>query len=107
MIDWSRIVGFQWDAGNARKNLDKHGVQQAEAEEAFLYEPLIVAQDLRHSEQDLRHSEDEDRFHALGATHAGRRLHITFAIRAGGTLIRVVSARDMSSKERAFYAERQ
>jgi uncharacterized DUF497 family protein len=100
MIDWSRIVGFQWDAGNARKSVDKHGVQQAEAEEAFLNEPLVVAQDARHSEK-------ESRFHALGATHAGRRLHITFTIRAGGTLIRVISARDMSSKERAVYAERQ
>lgn len=100
MIDWSRILGFQWDAGNARKNVDKHGVHQAEAEEAFLNEPLIVA-------QDLRHSEDEDRFHALGATHAGRRLHVTFTIRADGTLIRVISARDMSNKERAFYAKRQ
>lgn len=100
MIDWARIVGFQWDAGNGRKSADKHGVQQAEAEEAFLNEPLIVA-------QDLLHSEAEDRFHALGATHAGRRLHVTFTIRAGGTLIRVISARDMSSKERALYAKRQ
>ena len=100
MIDWSRIVGFQWDAGNARKNVDKHGVQQAEAEEAFLSEPLIVA-------EDRRHSSAESRFHALGATGAGRRRHVTFTIRAEGTLIRVISARDMSSKERAVYAQRQ
>ncbi len=98
MIDWARIVGFQWDAGNARKSTDKHGVEQAEAEETFLNEPLIVAQDLRHSEL-------ESRYHALGATHAGRRLHITFTVRASGTLIRIISARDMSSKERALYAQ--
>jgi hypothetical protein len=98
MVDWSRIVGFEWDAGNARKNVDKHEVAQVEAEEAFFQRPSIVA-------GDARHSVIENRFHALGVTAAGRRLHITFTIRASGTLIRVISARDMSSKERAVYAQ--
>lgn len=31
MIDVEKIEGFDWDAGNARKN-EKHGVTQAEAE---------------------------------------------------------------------------
>jgi uncharacterized DUF497 family protein len=95
MIDWSRIVGFEWDAANARKNVDKHGVAQSEAEEAFFHRPLIAA--------DMRHSGSESRFHALSVTAAGRRLHVTFTIRANGTLIRVISARDMSSRERAVY----
>jgi uncharacterized DUF497 family protein len=98
MIDWSRIVGFEWDAGNGRKNEDKHDVAQMEAEEAFFHRPLIVVEDTRHSAL-------ENRFHALGVTAAGRRLHVTFTIRASGTLIRVISARDMSSKERAVYAQ--
>lgn len=98
MFDWSRIIGFQWDVGNSRKNVDKHSVQQSEAEEPFFNEPLIVAQDSRHSAQ-------ESRLHALGSTHQGRRLHITFTLRASGALIRVISARDMSSKERAYYAQ--
>jgi uncharacterized protein len=97
MFDWSRIVGFEWDAGNARKNVEKHAVTQAEAEEAFFHRPLIVA--------DMRHSASERRFHALGATAAGRRLHVTFTVRASGTLLRVISARDMSSKERAVYVQ--
>lgn len=29
MLDFSRILGFDWDAGNARKSVDKHGVGQA------------------------------------------------------------------------------
>ena len=98
MIDWARIVGFQWDDGNARKNADKHGVGQAEAEEPFFNEPLIVAQDVRHSGL-------ETRFHALGVTQAGRRLHVTFTLREDGARIRIISARDMSSRERAFYAQ--
>ena len=98
MIDWARVVGFQWDAGNAHKSADKHGVAASEAEEAFFNEPLVVA-------GDSRHSQSETRFHALGATHSGRRLHITFTLRAEGTLIRVISARDMSQKERILYAQ--
>jgi uncharacterized protein len=98
MIDWSRLAGFEWDAGNARKSLDKHGVSQAEAEEAFFNAPLLVLEDDRHSGAEVR-------FHALGHTDKTRRLHITFTLRRGNTLIRVISARDMSAKERIAYEQ--
>ncbi len=45
----------------------------------------------------------EPRFHGLGETSAGRRLHLTFTLRFDGTKIRVISARDMHRKERATY----
>jgi uncharacterized protein len=96
MIDWARIVGFNWDAGNERKSLEKHRVSQAEAEQAFFNEPLLVL------EED-RHSFVEARFHALGRTNEDRRLHITFTLRGNGALIRVISARDMSARERLAY----
>jgi len=35
MFDYSRIMGFDWDEGNARKN-EKNGVSMAEAEQIFL-----------------------------------------------------------------------
>jgi uncharacterized protein len=98
MIDWARVEGFQWDEGNARKSSDRHGVGQAEAEQLFFNEPLLVVQDLRHSLY-------EPRFHALGRTDQGRRLHVTFTLREGATRIRVISARDMGRKERARYAQ--
>ena len=41
MIDLSRISGFDWDGGNARKN-DKHGVSMAEAEQVFFNAPLLL-----------------------------------------------------------------
>jgi len=88
-------VGFDWDEGNTRKN-EKHGVTNAEIEQPFLNVPLIVA-------DDSKHSSDERRFHALGRTGADRWLHITFTERGSGTLIRPISARDMSRKERAIY----
>ena len=96
MIDWTRVVGFDWDAGNERKSVDKHGVRQTEAEQAFFNQPLLVL-------EDERHSADEPRFHALGRTEAGRRLQITFTLRREGSLVRVISARDMSARERAIH----
>ena len=90
-------MGFDWDAGNSRKN-EKHGVAKAEVEQAFLNEPLIVSLDIGHSGQ-------EPRFHALGRTDANRCLHITFTERGGGTLIRPISARAASRKERKVYEE--
>ena len=98
MIDWPRVEGFEWDAGNARKSSDRHGVRQAEAEQLFFNEPLLVV-------EDPRHSVDEPRFHALGRTDQGRLLHVTFTLSAAATRIRVISARDMSRKERARYAQ--
>lgn len=96
MIDFGRIVGFDWDQGNARKSADKHGVDQSEAEQVFLNNPLLVSVDVRHSER-------ESRWHALGRTNADRRLHVTFTLRADDTLVRVISARDMSRDERGRY----
>ncbi len=98
MLDWTRVVGFDWDAGNERKSLDKHGVTRAEAEQPFLNEPLLVLEDDRHSVGELR-------FHALGRTNAMRRLHVAFTLRPENTLIRVISARDMSAKERVVYEQ--
>ena len=97
MINFEHVEGFDWDAGNARKN-ERHGVSQAEAEQVFFDARLLVA-------ADEGHSQAEPRFHALGATLAGRALHITFTLRAEGRKIRVVSAHDMSRKERTYYEQ--
>lgn len=98
MIDFEKIEGFDWDAGNARKSEAKHGVSQTEAEQVFFNAPLLLA-------ADPKHSETEPRFHALGRTNAGRWLHISFTLRFGGRKIRVISARDMHRKERIVYEE--
>lgn len=100
MIDWAHIAGFDWEAGNQRKNVDKHGVSQFEAEQVFFNQPLLVLEDPKHSQK-------ETRYHALGKTDEARQLHITFTIRSVGTLIRVISARDMHRKERVVYEQSQ
>ena len=97
MIDLAKAIGFEWDEGNSRRN-DQHGVSMAEAEQVFFNSPLLVLPDPRHSEAELR-------FHALGKTNEGRRLHITFTLRDAGQFIRVISARDMNRKERVIYEQ--
>ena len=95
MIDLAVIVGFDWDAGNARKN-ETHDVSMREAEQVFFGRPLLVL-------ADEKHSQVEARFHIMGRTYLGRGLHLTVTLRGGGTLIRVISARDMHRKERDIY----
>jgi uncharacterized protein len=98
MIDWSRLEGFEWDAGNDRKSQLKHAVSAAEAEQVFFNAPLLVV-------LDEAHSQAESRLHGLGRSDVGRLLHVTFTLRAQGRLIRVISARDMHRKERAIYGQ--
>ena len=97
MVDLSKIIGFEWNEDNARKN-EHHGVSGAEAEQVFFNAPLLLL-------LDARHSDTEPRFHALGKTIEGRRLHITFTLRNADQLIRVISARDMHPKERMNYEQ--
>ncbi len=98
MIDWKRIIGFEWDSGNDRKSDEKHGVSLSEAEQVFFNQPLLVL-------DDVKHSQSETRYHALGKTDEIRLLHITFTLRSSGTLIRVISARDMHRKEKVIYGQ--
>ena len=90
----SQCIGFDWDKGNIDKNLLKHKVSPAECEQIFFNHPL-VAQD------DIIHSRTEKRFYALGRTDSRRTLFIVFTVR--NSLIRIISARDMSRKEREAF----
>jgi uncharacterized DUF497 family protein len=96
MIDWQLVTGFEWDDGNARKSVTKHDVSQTEAEQLFFNEPLLMV-------SDFKHSTEETRIHALGKSDEGRKLHATFTLRQSKTKIRIISARDMSKKERKHY----
>ena len=86
--------GFDWRGGNAEKNLDRHQVTPLETEQVFFNTPLLAGGDPAHSDK-------ENRFFALGQTDEGRELFVAFTMRA--RRLRVVSARDMSRKERRVY----
>lgn len=96
MIDFGRIDGFDWDDGNARKSLDKHGVGQLQAEQALIDPMVLVA-------PDEKHSASERRYHALGKTADELVLQLTFTLRDNGRKLRVISERPANRKERAIY----
>jgi uncharacterized protein len=91
--DLAQCRGFQWDEGNAEKNWVQHQVSQGEAEQVFFNRPLVVVAGER--------AEFTPRYYALGQTDARRLLFIVFTIRED--LIRVISARPMSRRERRVY----
>ena len=95
MIDFSKVIGFDWDVGNAHKN-ERHDVSQAEAEQVFIDTRNVMS-------ADVKHSLSEKRFHVIGKTADGRLLHATFTLRETNTLVRVISVRDMSRAERKIY----
>jgi hypothetical protein len=94
----AKCTGFQWDAGNSDKIRERHRVAQGECEEIFFNQPFLVT-------FDEEHSQGEPRYFGLGQTTAERFLLVVFTIR--GALIRVISARDMSRKERKVYERAQ
>jgi hypothetical protein len=94
----SGCASFEWDEGNATKNWERHNVTQAECEEVFFLDPLLVY-------KDAPHSQTEARYYALGQTIAARTMFVVFTIRGGR--IRVISARPMSRRERRVYERAQ
>ena len=92
----AQATGIECPKGNAPKVTGRHSVEPGECEQVFFHEPFIVSYDTGHSTR-------EHRWRALGQTVAGRSLFVVFTVR--GTLIRVLAARDLNRKERAYYAE--
>ena len=91
---WPDIEGFQWDEGNASKNWARHQVSRTEAEQVFLNRPLVVAG---------APFRNESRQFAFGQTDAGRLLTVVFTVRQ--SLLRVISVRPMSRRERREYGQ--
>lgn len=90
-------TGFEWDKGNSIKNWIRHQVTRSECEQVFFNEPKII-------NEDKKHSQLEKRFYLLGITDRKRFLFLVFVLRE--KLIRVISARDMSKKERRIFNEK-
>jgi uncharacterized protein len=88
--------GFDWDEGNVNKNSESHRASPHEAEQVLFNRPLVVA-------DDVKQSGTERRYFVLGQTDDNRPLFVAFRLR--GDLIRVISARDMSRRERKAYQE--
>ena len=91
---------FAWDAGKAARNLTKHGVSFEEAATVFA-DPEALEW------EDLEHSHDENRFKRLGISAQGRTLILVYSYwrtKDGKEILRIITARRASSKERKAYA---
>jgi uncharacterized DUF497 family protein len=98
MINFSSVLGFQWDIGNLQKSTQKHDVHPTESEEIFFNSPLIIS-------NDIKHSNNEKRYLVLGITNKKRFLTVICTLRESDTLIRGISVRDQHRKERIVYAK--
>ena len=90
-------MNFEWDPAKARLNESKHGVSFFEACEIF---------DDDHSSavRDPDHSVDEERYLIFGLSKAGSYLVVSYTER--GDRIRLISARQMTPREREAYEQR-
>ena len=85
---------FEWDPLKAEDNLKKHGVDFTEAATVFS-DPLSIT----YSDPD--HSLDENRYIIIGSSSANRLLIVAHTDRDEST--RLISAREVTSRERKLY----
>jgi uncharacterized DUF497 family protein len=84
---------YEWDAAKARANAAKHGVHFADSVIALQDELALTISD--------PDAQGEDRFISMGLDAYGRLLVSVFAMRAD--VIRIISSRKASKRERARY----
>ena len=87
---------FIWDERKSRENERKHRVTFEEAQSVFFDEQALEFFDPDHSEL-------EDRFLLVGRSYHLRVLLICHCLRDSEQVIRIISARRATKKERAVY----
>lgn len=91
-------IEFEWDKGNADKNFIKHKVRNEECEEVFFDPEKRILRDPLHSDREKRHI-------LIGKTKKRRLLFLVFTARR--KKVRVISARDLNTKELYLYHEKK
>ncbi len=89
------MIKFEWNQSKARSNLKKHGVSFEEAQSVFYDEHAVQFFDPESSSQ-------EERFLMLGVSENSRILLVCHCEKEG-EVIRIISARKATSKERKHY----
>ena len=89
---------FEWDENKNLDNYQKHGVWFEEAQ-------TLWADALSKEFFDPEHSNEEDRFIRIGHSSSSRLLLIAFCERNDGGTIRIISARNATTKEQKEYEE--
>lgn len=87
---------FEWDEVKARKNLSKHGVSFYEAKKVFWDEYARIIADPDNSNR-------EERFLILGNSIVKGVLVVCHCYRTENDIVRIISARKATNKERKQY----
>jgi hypothetical protein len=90
-------MNYEWDEVKAQLNIAKHGVSFDEAATVFCDEYGLVV-------FDEDHSDDEERFYLLGMSRKDRILLVVHCYRSND-IIRIISARKATIREKAQYKE--
>lgn len=90
---------FEWDEEKNKMNRKKHGIWFEEVQSVFddIHGRLFL---------DSNHSEDEDRFILIGHNNFSKLLVVVHCHRKLDSVIRIISARKATKKERTFYEKR-
>ncbi len=88
---------FDWDDTKNKKNITKHGISFEEASTVFLDERALMF-------DDPEHSEEEERFLLLGMSEDANLCIVCHCYRKSDTVIRLISARKATKKEKERYA---
>lgn len=89
---------FEWDEEKNKKNRKKHGIWFEEAKSVF-------EDDLAKVFLDDSNSDGEDRFLIIGNNAFGTNLIVVHCYRKNDEVIRIISARKTTKKERMIYEE--
>jgi uncharacterized DUF497 family protein len=89
---------FEWDEKKNSINQSKHGISFEEAQEVF-EDPLQI------SKLDKRFNHFEERWITIGATRKGAIVVVAhlYYDEMGNEIIRIISARKATTRERSFY----
>lgn len=90
------MIKFEWDDSKAMSNKIKHGVTFEEAQSVF-YDDFGI------QFFDNENSASEERFLLLGLSNNSRVLLICNCEKESGGLIRIISARKATARERKLY----
>ncbi|MDX8404897.1 MAG: BrnT family toxin [Mariprofundus sp.] len=90
------MISFEWDSIKAVSNKKKHGISFEEAKSVFYDEFAIQF-------YDSDNTGEEDRFLMLGLSAEHKMLMICHCERDFGNIVRIISARKATKRERTFY----
>ena len=90
------MLDFEWDINKAKKNMERHEISFKEAS-------TIFADPLSDFFYDSGHSIDEERYLAIGLSEFKNVLIVVFTEK--DDIIRIISARKATKKERKHYED--